>query len=92
MPPDAADEALAVLSGAADLVYSDPEDGRPVIADYKTDAIDDRARLPERAAAHAPQLDAYARALTAALALEAPPHRELWFLHADTILRLDPLP
>ena len=57
---------------------------------FCTDAVDDPARLAERTAAYALQLDAYARALQAALALRHTPHRELWYLQADRILRLEP--
>ena len=77
-----------VVSGIIDLVYRDPDDGRPVVADYKTDTVDDEAALEERARVYEPQVLAYAKILRDALALEEEPHVELWFLAADRIVRL----
>jgi ATP-dependent helicase/nuclease subunit A len=78
----------SVVSGAIDLVYRDPDDGRLVVADYKTDAVEDEAGVAERVERYRPQLETYARALEEALALGEEPHAELWFLHADRIVRL----
>lgn len=77
-----------VVSGIIDLVYRDPADGRLVVADYKTDALDGEAALGERAGVYEPQVHAYARILRDALDLEEEPHMELWFLAADRIVRL----
>jgi ATP-dependent exoDNAse (exonuclease V) beta subunit len=77
-----------VVSGIVDLVYRDPDDGRLVVADYKTDALADQLALEERAQSYEPQVAAYARILRKALDLEEKPHTELWFLAADTIVRL----
>jgi len=77
-----------VVSGIIDLVYRDPDDGRLVVADHKTDALDDGAALEERARIYEPQVRAYAKILRDALDLEEDPHTELWFLAADRIVRL----
>jgi ATP-dependent helicase/nuclease subunit A len=78
----------AVVSGFIDLVYRDPEDDRLVVADYKTDRVDDDAALADRSEAYAPQIRTYARALGRALSLDYDPACELWFLHADRIVRI----
>jgi len=78
----------AVVSGIVDLVYRDPEDGRLVVADYKTDRIEDADALAERAHVYEPQVRIYARALQKALGLDHEPHIELWFLAADEIVRI----
>jgi ATP-dependent exoDNAse (exonuclease V) beta subunit len=78
----------AVVSGIVDLVYRDPEDGRLVVADYKTDRIEDADALAERTHVYEPQVRIYARALREALDLDHEPHIELWFLDADRIVRL----
>lgn len=77
----------SVVSGAVDLVYGDPDDGRLVVADYKTDRVegDDITRRVEK---YRPQLEIYADALEEALDLDHRPHTELWFLHPDRIVRL----
>ena len=77
----------AVISGLVDLVYRDPDDGKVVVADYKTDAVDDEAGLTERAGVYEPQVRTYAKILRDALDLEEEPHTELWFLAADRIVR-----
>jgi ATP-dependent helicase/nuclease subunit A len=82
------EDGTSVISGAIDLVYRDPDDGRLVIADYKTDAVEDEAEVAERVERYRPQLETYARALEEALALGEKPHTELWFIHPDRIVRL----
>jgi ATP-dependent exoDNAse (exonuclease V) beta subunit len=82
------DAPVTVVSGIVDLVYRDPDDGRLVVADYKTDAVDDEAALEERARVYEPQVLSYAKILRDSLALEEDPHMELWFLAADRIVRL----
>ncbi|MCW8985560.1 MAG: PD-(D/E)XK nuclease family protein, partial [Thermoanaerobaculales bacterium] len=77
-----------VVSGIVDLAYRDPDDGRLVVADYKTDAVDGEDELEERARVYEPQVRAYAKILRDALDLEEDPHTELWFLAADRIVRL----
>ena len=78
----------AVVSGIVDLLYRDPDDGRLVVADYKTDRVPDDDALAERTRVYEPQVRIYARALQEALDLDHEPHTELWFLAADTIVRL----
>ncbi len=77
----------SVVSGIVDLVYRDPEDGRLVVADYKTDRIEDDDALAERTRVYEPQVRIYARALQEALDLDHKPRTELWFLAADRIVR-----
>jgi ATP-dependent helicase/nuclease subunit A len=79
-------EAVGAIVGTADLVYRD--DGRLVVADYKTDAIVGEAEIRCRAEVYRPQLELYARAVQEALALGDPPFIEVWFLDADRIVRL----
>ena len=67
------------------VIYRDPESGAVVVADYKTDRIEDRGDLEGRRAQYARQGAGYVRAVQEALALEAPPRFELWFLDADRI-------
>ncbi len=90
LPPMPDDPVLGAVVGAADLVYRDG--GRLVVADYKTDRVDDGPELAARVAAYRPQLERYAAALEQALDLPGPPLTELWFLHADRIVRLEPSP
>ncbi len=91
LPPPAehASAPLAALTATLDLLYLDPEDGALVLADHKTDRLEDDALL---AARHGPQLRLYAEGLAAALALPAPPRVELWLLRHGRVLRLDGAP
>jgi ATP-dependent helicase/nuclease subunit A len=84
LPPDG--EAVGAIVGTADLVYRD--NGRLVVADYKTDAVADDDEISERTELYRAQLELYARALSDALELPEAPLTELWFLHADRIVRL----
>ncbi len=84
----AEDNGTSVISGAVDLVYRDPDDAGLVVADYKTDRLTSEAEIAERVDRYRPQLATYARALEQALGLAEPPHIELWFLHADRVVRL----
>jgi ATP-dependent helicase/nuclease subunit A len=80
-------EAVGFVAGAADLVYRDPESGALVVADYKSDAVEQEG-LAAHAAAYAGQGRAYTRALARALGLSEPPAFELWFLRAGAVHRL----
>lgn len=73
-----------LLHGSVDLLYR--RDGAYVVADFKTDRIppDGEQSLLER---YRPQLEAYAKAVQAALALPAPPAWEIWALRSGKILR-----
>ena len=84
LPPG--DDAVGSIVGTADLVYR--EDGRLVVADYKTDAVSGEDEIQGRADGYRPQLELYASALEEALELDHPPLMELWFLDADRIVRL----
>ena len=81
-------EPNAVISGIVDLVYSDPDDGCLVVADYKTDYVKEDLELEKRRRIYEPQLQTYAQTLKTALKLDHEPHTELWFLNADRIVRL----
>lgn len=77
---------VGYVAGVIDLLYRDPETSQPVVADYKTDLVEDEAAIGERVEAYRPQGRAYARAVQEALGLEAPPRFELWFLHAGRVV------
>jgi ATP-dependent exoDNAse (exonuclease V) beta subunit len=87
-PPDPDRGPVGALTGFVDLVYRDPDDGRVVVADYKTDHVDGEEAIAERTGIYEPQVRTYARALREALNLDHEPHVELWFLAADRIVRL----
>ena len=57
-----------------------------MIADYKTDEVEDPEEIARRAAVYAPQGATYVRALQEALDLPQPPRFELWFLRADRVV------
>jgi ATP-dependent helicase/nuclease subunit A len=91
LPPrwgDAEGDASPVgaVTGAVDLLYRDPETGRLVVADYKTDDLAGDEELARRAETYAPQGALYARAVQEALGLPEPPRFELWFLRADRVV------
>ena len=80
--------ALDAVTGAIDLVYLDPETGEPVVADFKSDAVDE-AGVGALSARYAPQLALYARAVADALGLPGPPRCELWLLALDQVVAVD---
>lgn len=91
LPPrggDAEGDASPVgaVTGAVDLLYRDPETGRLVVADYKTDDLAGDDELARRAETYTPQGALYARAVQEALGLPEPPRFELWFLRADRVV------
>ncbi len=77
---------VGFVSGAIDLLYRDPATGRIVVADYKTDAVEDDASLRERAAHYRSQGRSYVVAVQEALALPETPRFELWFLRAGRVV------
>jgi ATP-dependent helicase/nuclease subunit A len=85
-PRETAHSPVGVVTGAVDLVYRDPDTGHLVIADYKTDDVDDPEEIARRAAVYAPQGATYVRALQEALDLPQPPRFQLWFLRADRVV------
>ncbi len=87
-PPDPDRGPVGAVTGFVDLVYRDPDDGRVVVADYKTDSLEGEEAITERTGVYEPQVRTYARALREALNLDHEPHVELWFLAADRIVRL----
>jgi ATP-dependent exoDNAse (exonuclease V) beta subunit len=78
-------EPVGFWSGAIDLLFEDPETGRLVVVDYKTDAVEAGSALQERARGYVPQGRVYVRAVREALGLVRPPRFELWFLHAGVV-------
>ncbi len=86
-PPegDSAEDAVAFVSGAIDLVYRDPASERIVVADWKTDRVESDAEIADRRAAYAPQVRAYARALRSGLGLDYEPRAEIWFLYPGRV-------
>ena len=87
VPPTGDTGPAAYLSGMIDLVYRDPDSGQLVVADYKTDRVDDEAVLQERTAAYALQGAVYQRAVQEAFGLPYTPRFELWYLAADRIVQ-----
>ena len=86
LPPGEGDHApVGAVTGAIDLLYRDPKDGRIVIADYKTDEVETPEEIHARAAVYAPQGAIYARAVGEALEMEEGPRFELWFLRAGVV-------
>ena len=88
LPPGEQTGPAGFVAGAIDLVYRDPKDGSFVVADWKTDLVEDEAQLAERVRAYAPQGACYTRAVREALGLAAPPRFELWFLHPGRVVSL----
>jgi ATP-dependent exoDNAse (exonuclease V) beta subunit len=86
LPTEADHGPVGCITGFADLVYRDPRTDELVVADYKTDAVDDDESVARRTAIYEPQITTYARGLQEALSLASPPRAELWFLHADRIV------
>ncbi len=88
LPPGEGEHSpVGAVSGAIDLLYRDPKDGRIVIADYKTDEVATEEEIAARAAVYAPQGALYSRAVLEALELEQAPRFELWFLRAGRMVQ-----
>jgi ATP-dependent helicase/nuclease subunit A len=85
-PGDGEHVPVGAVTGAIDLLYRDPDDGRIVIADYKTDEVESEEELRARAAVYASQGEVYARAVREALEMEEAPRFELWFLRAGSAI------
>ncbi len=86
---DGEEDPVGFVAGAVDLLYRDPESGKLVVADYKTDAVA-AERVDEHVERHRAQGAVYTRAVTRALALPEPPRFELWFLAAGVVRTLLP--
>jgi len=82
VPPEAGAGPAGYVSGVVDLVYRDAASGELVIADYKTDRLDE-AGARDRSAAYREQGAVYQRALRDGLGLSYTPRFELWYLRAD---------
>jgi ATP-dependent exoDNAse (exonuclease V) beta subunit len=72
----------AAWQGSIDLLFRGG-DGAVVIADYKTDRVEEGA-----AERYAGQLQVYIEAVRRALGLGAPPRAELWFLRSGRVVSL----
>ena len=81
----AGERAVGFTAGSIDLCYRDPENGEWVVADYKTDRVEDDAAVAELVERYAEQGRHYQRALREAMQLDRPPRFELWFLDADRV-------
>ena len=87
LPPGDGEHApVGAVTGAIDLLYRDPEDGRIVIADYKTDEVATAEEIQARAKVYAPQGAVYTRAVREALEMKEPPRFEVWFLRAGVVV------
>lgn len=77
--------------GTLDLLYQDPETGTWVIADFKTDRVEDEEGLQARCRLYAEQGQQYRRAVSLAYP-KAPlaPFLEFWFLFPGQRLRVTP--
>jgi ATP-dependent exoDNAse (exonuclease V) beta subunit len=82
VPPEPGAGPAGYVSGVVDLVYRDPASGELVIADYKTDRLEE-AGAQERSAAYRGQGAVYQTALRDGLGLVYTPRFELWYLRAD---------
>jgi ATP-dependent exoDNAse (exonuclease V) beta subunit len=78
-------EPTGYVAGTIDLLYRDPVSGELVLADYKSDFVEDDAALEERSAIYRAQGRTYVKALRTALELAEDPRFELWFLHAGRV-------
>jgi ATP-dependent exoDNAse (exonuclease V) beta subunit len=88
LPPGEGDRSpVGAVTGAIDLLYRDPGDGRIVIVDYKTDEVETEEELQKRAAVYVSQGMLYARAIREALELSEMPRFELWFLRRGVPVR-----
>jgi ATP-dependent exoDNAse (exonuclease V) beta subunit len=79
-----------LIAGTIDLLYRDPQDGRIVVVDYKTDDVATEDEIRARVAVYAPQGALYARAVREALELQEEPRFELWFLKTAQVRSAGP--
>lgn len=86
LPPESDSQTLGFVAGAVDLLYEDPATGRPVVVDFKTDAVETEEEIVARAGAYARQGEVYRRAVQEALDLPQAPRFELWFLHPGRVV------
>jgi ATP-dependent helicase/nuclease subunit A len=88
-PGEQAPSPVGMIAGTIDLLYRDPEDGRIVVADYKTDEVATEQEIRSRTAVYMPQGALYVRAIQEALGLRTSPRFELWFLKPARITSSD---
>lgn len=76
-----------VRTGRIDFLYRDGEAGEFVVADWKTEPLDDRS-AEEAAGAHRDQAAIYCEAVRRAFGLPRRPRFELWYLRNNRIIEL----
>jgi len=84
-PLDPDSGPVGFITGFIDLLYRHPESGKWIIVDYKTDRVEDRADIEERAEAYCLQEAVYSQAIQESLNLEQPPTPQLWFIWPDVL-------
>jgi ATP-dependent exoDNAse (exonuclease V) beta subunit len=89
-PEEGEDSPAGLIAGTIDLLYRDPQDGRIVVVDYKTDDVATEDEIRARVAVYAPQGALYARAVREALELQEEPRFELWFLKTAQVRSAGP--
>jgi ATP-dependent exoDNAse (exonuclease V) beta subunit len=80
---------VGFAAGSVDLLYRDPHSDELVVADYKTDRVEDEAELQARVEEHRAQGAVYVHAIREALDLSKLPRFELWFVWADRVVQAD---
>lgn len=88
LPGGAVSGPSGVVIGTLDLLYRDPASGQLVVADYKTDQVEDQADIQRLCAHYEAQGRLYLEAVARAFPDEEPPRFELWFLAAGQITPL----
>jgi ATP-dependent exoDNAse (exonuclease V) beta subunit len=76
---------VGFITGFIDLLHQHPESGHWIIVDYKTDQVEERADLEDRAGTYLLQEAVYSRAIQESLNLERPPTTQLWFIWPDVL-------
>ena len=85
-PPAGNDDGpVGYTAGSIDLVYRDSLTGGWVVADYKTDRVEDDEAIRQRVEAYSSQGLAYAESLRDAFGLAETPRIEFWLLHPGRI-------
>jgi ATP-dependent helicase/nuclease subunit A len=84
-PLDPDSGPVGYITGFIDLLYRHPESGHWIIVDYKTDRVEERADIEERAEAYLLQEAVYSQAIQESLNLEQPPTAQLWFIWPDVL-------
>jgi len=91
LAPDGDEGPVGLFAGAVDLLYSDPQSGHLVVADYKTDFIASSEEMEGLCAIYSSQGSLYIKALKEMLGEKEAVEFELWFLQADAIRKVSSL-